>query len=214
MPVTTPMEWHRETLGKKVCEALKKNKFSSEYLPTAAETRSRVLELINPGSSVGFGGSMTISALDLTGELEKRGCTILDHGKAPTLEAKTAIRQKQLTCDCFLCSSNAVTLDGQLINIDGTGNRVAAMIYGPKQVILVVGYNKITSDLNSALERIELLAAPVNNKRLNLPNPCTKNGTCMDCSSDSRICNVTTILHKKPTQSNLTILVVGEDMGY
>lgn len=211
--MTTPMEWHRETLGKKVCEALKKNKFSSEYFPTAAEARSRVLEMIAPGSSVGFGGSMTISALNVAGELEKKGCTILDHGKVPP-EEKNAIRQKQLTCDCFLCSSNAVTMDGQLVNVDGTGNRVAAMIYGPKQVIVVAGYNKITSDLNSALERIEVIASPMNNKRLGYSNPCTVSGVCSDCSSDTRICNATTILHRKPTQSNIMVLVVGEDLGY
>lgn len=212
--MATPMDWHKETLGKKVCEALKKNKFSSEYLPTAAEAKSRVLEMIAPGSSVGLGGSMTIKDLNVAAELEKRGCIIYDHVKAETPEAKHEARQKQLTCDCFLCSSNAVTLDGQLVNVDGTGNRVAAMIYGPKQVILVVGINKITSDIDSAVDRIESRVAPINSKRLNYPNPCTVSGVCMDCSSDSRICNITTILHKKPNRSQVTVLIVGEEMGY
>lgn len=124
------------------------------------------------------------------------------------------IRRKQLTCDVFLTGTNAVTIDGRLVNTDGVGNRVAAMIFGPKKVIIAVGINKIVKDIAEAEKRIKLYAAPMNNKRLNLPNPCIRTGECMDCQGPTRICNVTTILNKRPMLTDIHIFVVGEDLGF
>lgn len=208
-------EWQNETLGKKVVEALKANNFTAEYLANREEARKRVLELIPANSSVGFGGSVTVGALDLQKELAERGCTILDHGLPNlTAEEKIAIRKKQLTADVFLTGTNAVTLEGQLVNMDGTGNRVAAMIFGPQKVIVVAGVNKIVLDLEAAQERIEMKAAPLNNKRLSRPNPCVESGICMDCAGKTRICNILTVLYKKPTATDLIVLVVGEELGF
>ena len=210
----SPREWHAETIGHKVVEALKKNRFQAEYVSTANEARQRVLELVPGNGSVGLGGSVTIAKLNVIEELNSRGNLILNHS-APGLspEEKIEVRRKQLTCDCFLTSTNAITSDGKLVNVDGTGNRVAAMIFGPKQVLVVAGINKIVKDVDSALERIEQFTAPINNYRLNLPNPCTKTGVCMDCESGTRICNVTTIMRKKPSVTNITVLIVGEELG-
>ncbi|HPI99130.1 MAG TPA: lactate utilization protein [Synergistales bacterium] len=209
------VNWHNEITGEKVVEALTKNGFSATYYGSAEEAVAAILEQIPEGSSVGVGGSWTVGELDLPGELDARGHEILDHGKAGlSREEKNEIRRKQLTCDVFLSGTNAVTMEGELVNVDGTGNRVAAMIYGPGKVIIVAGVNKIVKDLSAALIRIKTIAAPINNKRLGLPNPCVQTGECMDCQGPTRICNVTTILHKKPLLSDIHVFIVGEDLGF
>jgi len=207
--------WQRETLGKKVVGALHKNNFQAEYVENKEKAVQRLLELIPSQGTVGTGGSVTIGELGILDKLAARGNEVLNH-RAPGLtpEQSNEIRRKQQLCDCFVCSTNALTLDGKLVNVDGMGNRVSAMIFGPKKVIVVAGTNKIVRDVEAALERIELTAAPLNNKRLNTPNPCTKSGICMDCQGETRICNVTTILRKKPSQTDITVLVVGEELGY
>lgn len=207
-------EWHNEVIGKRVVEALKKNRFDAIYIPTKEAAREKILEMINPEASIGIGGSVTTRELQVLDELSKRGNIIFNHS-VPNLssEEKLPIRRKQLTADFFLTSTNAVTMDGKLVNVDGTGNRVAAMIFGPKKVIITAGINKVAKDLDSALERIEMEAAPLNNKRLNLPNPCTISGSCEDCQGKTRICNVFTIMKKKPSQTDITVIIVGEDLG-
>ena len=212
--MTSPREWHAETLGCRVVEALKKNRFQAEYVSTREEARRRILELVPGEGSVGVGGSVTIAQLKVLDELSDRGNVILSHSVAGlSPEEKIEVRRRQLTCDCFLTSTNAITLDGKLVNVDGTGNRVASMIFGPKKVLIVAGINKIVKNVDSALERIEQTTAPINNKRLNLLNPCTKTGVCMDCESSTRICNVTTVIRKKPSLTDITVLVVGEELG-
>ena len=207
--------WQREAVGKKVVEALLKNNFRAEYLGRKEEAAQRLLEIVPAQGSVGIGGSVTIGQLEVLDKLAARGNKVLNHG-VPGLTPQQAIeiRREQQLCDCFICSTNAVTLDGKLVNVDGSGNRVSAMIFGPKKVIIVVGTNKIVKDVDAALERIETTAAPLNNKRLNLPNPCTKSGFCQDCQSESRICNITTIIRKMTRLTEITVLVVGEELGY
>lgn len=210
-----PKNWHKETRAAKVVEALKKNNFEAEYAATLEEAKERVLELARDAANIGIGGSNTTRQLDVIAALKKMGKTIFDHG-APelTAEEKFGMRIKQQTCDLFLSSTNAVTMDGKLVNVDGTGNRVAAMIFGPKKVVVVAGFNKIVKDVDAAMTRIELEAAPLNNKRLNLPNPCTKTGICSDCAGQTRICNVTTIIRKKPSATPFHIIIVGEELGF
>ncbi len=213
--MTTPQEWHKNLMAQKTVEALKKNNFEAEYVASKEEARERLLSLIPAGATIGKGGSMTIAELDVLDELEKKGHCIYNHGLSNlSPEEKDDIRKKELTCDYFLCSTNALTLDGKLVNVDGTGNRVAAMIYGPKEVIIVTGINKLVKDVERAIERIETVAAPINCKRFNFTNPCTKSGMCMDCQADTRICNVTTIMHKKPSRSSIRVIIVGEQLGY
>jgi len=207
--------WHYEALGNRVVESLRKNGFEAEFCASAADAAEKILALIPEGSSVGFGGSWTVKALGIQEKLSGKGNTILDHG-APGLsnEERMEVRKKQLTCDVFLSGTNAVTLDGKLVNTDGNGNRVAAMIFGPGKVIVVMGANKIVRDLESAEERIQMVAAPVNNKRLGLPNPCTQAGLCMDCQTQTRICNVTTVISKRPRSTPFHVFIVGEELGF
>jgi len=209
------IEWHHDVTGEKVVKELANNGFSAAYYKTVKEACEAVLQEVPEGASVGVGGSWTIAQLGVLDELEKKGHTVLNHGK-PGLskEEKYKIRRQQLTCDVFLSGTNAVTMEGELVNVDGAGNRVASMIFGPSKVIIVVGLNKIVTNISAAMERIETIAAPINNKRLGMPNPCTETGECMDCQGPTRICNVTTIMHKQPSLSDIHVFVVGENMGF
>lgn len=210
-----PKNWHKEVLAKKAVDALTKNNFKAIYVETKENATNKVIELIEDCTSIGIGTSVTVNELGVVEEIRKKGKEIFDHTD-PTLSAeeKLEMRRKQQICDCFISSTNAVTLDGKLVNVDGTGNRVSAMIFGPKRVIIVAGINKIVKDVDAAMDRIENYAAPMNNKRINFPNPCTKSGICMDCSANTRICNVTTIMRKKPSATDINIIIVGEELGY
>lgn len=207
--------WQKHVLGERAVEALRKHEFNAIFVQTAQEAVSYVASQLQPGMKVGFGGSMTLKALGMQQTVADAGCEVLDHN-APGLtpERKMEILRAQLTCDVFLSSSNAVTLEGELLNVDGNGNRVAALTFGPRKVIVVAGTNKIVRDLDEALSRIETTAAPLNNRRLDKPNPCTRTGECMDCDTPTRICRIYHILKRKPSLSDITVVIVGEDLGF
>ncbi|VBB07408.1 Hypothetical protein LUCI_2654 [Lucifera butyrica] len=208
-------EWHNDLLGEKVVQALIKNNFSAAYVKTRQEACQQILALIPPEATIGMGGSWTVKELGLDEALEVRGNPIFNHNKPGLTPAEAAeLRRRQLTADVFLTGTNTVTLDGKLVNVDGNGNRVAAMIYGPKKVIVIAGINKIVKDVEAAERRIEQYAAPINNKRLGRPNPCVQTGVCMDCQLPTRICNVTTILRKRPSATDIHVVVVGEELGF
>jgi hypothetical protein len=123
-------------------------------------------------------------------------------------------RRAQLACDVFLSSSNAVTVEGELVNVDGIGNRVAAMIFGPGKVIVVAGWNKIVPDVNAAIQRIRNTAAPLNAKRLELNVPCAKTGYCVDCDVPDNMCRVTTIISRKPRKTDISVVLIAEQLGF
>lgn len=211
----TLTNWHNEALGQRAVKALEKNRFSAAYFADRASAVRHILSLVPEGANVGIGGSATEKSLDVGGKLKSKGCAVFDHNlPGLSAEEKVAIRHKQLAVDVFISSSNAVTLKGELVNTDGAGNRVAAMIFGPKRVIVVVGANKLVRDLDEAHKRIKMLAAPLNNKRLGTPNPCTVTGECADCHNDTRICNVTTIMSRKPSLTDIHVVIIGEDLGF
>ncbi|MDR3349898.1 MAG: lactate utilization protein [Acidaminococcales bacterium] len=209
------IKWHNEAIGKKTVAALEKNHFTAEYAADKANALVRALASIPAGSSVGLGGSASRDEIGLTAALKERGGRIFDpFAPGLTGEESLAERRRSLTADVFVTGSNAVTLDGQLINVDGTGNRVAALAFGPGKVVVIVGANKIVPDIQTGLKRIKAIAGPANNKRLKRPNPCAVTGVCMDCDSPERICNITTITHKRPRQSDVHIIIVGEPLGF
>lgn len=213
--MTAVEQWHNETLGKSACGALKKNGFDADYVASGGEALARVAGFVRPGMKVGIGGSMSLAAIGASARVREMGAEVLDHN-APGLDAarKLEIRRAQLTCDVFLSSSNAVTLEGEIVNVDGAGNRVAALTFGPKKTVVVVGTNKIVRDVDEAFDRIETYASPMNNKRLNQPNPCVKTGQCEDCHGDTRICRVYQILRRRPSLADFTVIVVGESLGF
>jgi len=207
--------WRDETLGEAAVKALKKNGFDALYVRDIQDAAKKVMSFIKKGTTVGFGGSMTIRALRIADQAKELGATILDHnvpGLSP--EEKMKILRSQLTCDVFVSGSNAITLNGEIVNVDGNGNRVAALSFGPAKTVVVVGVNKIVRDLEEAQGRIETYAAPMNNKRLDRPNPCVKAGICQDCSTETRICRAYQVLRRRPSLSDFTVVVVGSYLGY
>ncbi len=170
-------QWHRKAIGEKVVQALIKNEFDAIYVATREEAIKEVFKYITGECTVGIGGSATISELGIPQKAATLGAKVLSHHE-PGLsdEEKMAIRRMHPLSDIFLCSSNAITLEGHLVNVDNTGNRVAAMTFGPKKIVIVAGTNKICVDEKAAFERIKMIAAPMNNKRLNTGNPCTLKG--------------------------------------
>ena len=208
-------DWANALKCQKAVEELKKNGFDAVYCQSGEEVFHYIVNEADTAKSIGFGGSLSIADLKLADKLKGMGKEILNHA-APGLtpEERLVITRRQLTCDLFLTGSNAVTLSGVLVNIDGNGNRAAAMFFGPQKVIVVVGRNKLVDgSVEDAVHRIKSYASPPNAKRLALATPCTTTGFCSDCNSPQRICRVTTIIEKKPRNTDIRVLVVNEEMG-
>jgi hypothetical protein len=151
--------------------------------------------------------------MDMMPKILASGATFIENAYGDP-EFMFEARREQLLSDVYLCSVNAVTLDGWLVSVDGAGNRTGAMTFGPRKVIVVAGTNKICHDLEAAWQRLEKVACPLNMKRLNLPNPCTKTGYCMDCRTEDRGCRIYTVVKRRPMLTDLTVVIVGEDLGY
>ncbi|MBP3401327.1 MAG: lactate utilization protein [Selenomonadales bacterium] len=198
-----------------VVENLKKNNFAVHVAENKEEGAQIVCSLIDEGATIGVGGSVTIDQLDILDGLEAEGHLIFNHNKAGlTPQQVLDFRRRELTCDVFLTSTNALTEKGELVNIDGVGNRVAALTFGPKRVVVATGINKIVADVHAGIARIGSVAAPLNNKRLKKDMPCTKVGHCVDCQLPGRICNVTTITKKRPPLTDIHIVLIKEELGY
>ncbi len=195
-------------------EALRRNGFSAYLAPGREEARSTVLSLVPDGSTVGVGGSVTVRELGLIEELERRGFKVVHHWVQAAPEVVERLRREEIASDVFLCSVNAVTMDGKLVSVDGVGNRVAAMIFGPKRVIVVAGRNKLVRDVGEGLWRAKNVAAVMNCKRLGLKTPCVELGRCLDCSSPERACNVTVILERKPSRTDFHVILVDDELGF
>jgi len=198
----------------KALKALKDRNIYAEYVDNADQAREKVSSMVSNSSTVGIGGSITVQELDLENLLLNKDCIVFWHWHGTNQEEQDAIRRKAMTADFYICSSNALTLDGKLVNIDGTGNRVGAMVFGPRRVLIIVGVNKLTENLDTAMERIKTKACPPNARRLNKNTPCAETDQCPDCSSPHRMCNVTTIIEGKPGSIDLNVLIVGEELGY
>ena len=207
--------WSATTRAESTCAALVKHGFDAVFVRTKEEAAELVMKFIKPGMKIGFGGSMTIKALGIQEKALATGALVLDHNRPGIgAEEKLEVLRAQLTCDVFVSSSNAVTLKGEIMNIDGNGNRVAALTFGPRKNLVVMGANKIVADEKEAWDRIKAWAAPMNNKRLAKENPCVKAGQCMDCQNPGRICRVYQVLRRKPSLSDFTVVIVGENLGY
>lgn len=209
------LDRYNSLIGEKVIGALQENGFEARYFNTTHKAREFLLNEIPESSSVGVAGSITLREIGLVDELENRGNTVYNHWKKDlSKEEKVKVIKNEMNSEVFVTGTNAITMTGKLVNIDGSGNRVSAMIFGPDRVIVVAGINKVTKDEKRAIERIKEIASPMNAMRLNLDTPCSKTGICNDCDSPQRICNATTILDKKPTGKNILVIIIGEKLGY
>ncbi|HUJ89522.1 MAG TPA: lactate utilization protein [Syntrophorhabdales bacterium] len=206
--------WYEELQVERTLKALRKNNFDAQFVAKATDAAGVIFKMIPDGSTVGVGGSMTLNQIGFFEEAAKHAIRLLNpSAQQLSVEEFIQMRRQILLSDVFLCSSNAVTEDGKLYNIDGTGNRVGAMTFGPRKVILVCGVNKIVKDLTEAHRRAQEWAAPMNAKRLALKTPCAETGVCADCASPQRICNVYVTMAKRPSRTDITVLLVGEPLG-
>ncbi len=212
-PIYEPEKWFNRNMAEKCVEALSKKGFTAYYAESKDEAKRLALDAVPAGASVGIGGSVTIRELGIHEALKAGGHAVFDHWDASLSPAeKIAARDGQMTSDVFMSSTNAITIDGALVNVDGTGNRVAAMIFGPKETVVVCGYNKIVPDLAVAHERIRRYAAPVNFLRLN-PKGVPEERD-LEAVAGS-LCRVTTIIEGKPTgKDKFVVIIVGEKIGY
>lgn len=198
---------------------LRVNNFAVHFAKSSEVARETILNMISKDAVVGVGDSATIRQIGILKELEKRGTKILNPFSrklttdASKREMRYRISKEIFTCDVLITGTNAITADGKLVNIDAVGNRVAAMIFGPKKVIIVVGRNKIVKDVKEALQRIKNVIAPYHAKTKDFATPCAQTGKCSDCSSNRRICSVTTIMEKRPWRTDITIILTDEDLG-
>jgi len=204
-----------ETIQKTV-ERLNKNEMETIYFSTAKEAREEVLKRIPPEATVGVGGSVTLRQMGLVEALERRGNEVFNHWKEGlSKEDRGVVAKKQQRADYFVTSTNALTMDGKLVNVDASGNRVTSMIFGPGKVIVVTGVNKIVRNLNQAMARIKKSVAPQNCRRRKDPTPCAEDLVCHDCDTPARLCRVTTIIEKRPWGiKEFSVILVGEELGY
>ena len=209
----------------KVLKALESNNMDAFYAETAAEAKAKALSLIKEGMTVAHGGSVTLKE---TGILDAVSCgnyNFLDRGKAKTPEELKNIYRKCFSADVYLSSANAITENGELYNVDGNSNRVACIVYGPRQVIMIVGVNKIVKDIDEAIYRVKTVCAPMNTQRLDVKTPCNKTGKCISlskenpylcdgCGGDNRICCNYVVSAKQRHKNRIKLIIVNENLGY
>ena len=201
-------------LAEKVIKGLESRNMEGYYAETKEEALKIALALIPGGSSIGWGGSVSIADIGLKEAVCSGEYKVYNRDMCSSAEEKREIEYKCLGCDYFLCSTNAITEDGILVNIDGRGNRVAAITWGPEHVLMIVGMNKVVKDLVDAWARARNLAAPVNAQRFDIQTPCKKTGSCADCKSPDTICSQFLITRYSKEPKRIKVILVNEELGY
>ncbi|WMJ81784.1 lactate utilization protein [Clostridium sp. MB40-C1] len=213
--MTKNVLWYIEKQVNRTITNLRKRNLAGFFVKDTSDLIKLLKELIDEKSIVGVGDSMTLFETGVIDFLREGNYTFLDkYKKGITSEEKKQIYIQNFSCDTFMCSTNALTENGELYNIDGNGSRVAPMIYGPKQVILVAGINKIVKDIEEAEKRVRNYSAPIDAKRLGKDTPCTTLGYCIDCQSPNRICNDFTIIKGQFVKDRIKVIIVGKQLGY
>ena len=208
----TPTKTRYDKAGSKVVEALKRRRFDAYYVSTREEAVEKVLSLIPKEDTVSWGGTMTVDELGIKELLAKRGQRLIDRDAVKPEERESTMREA-LFCGTFLMSANAVAESGELVNIDGMGNRVAALCYGPRSVVVIVGMNKVMPTLDAAILRARHIAAPSNAQRFGGNTPCAVTGECADCVSADCICNQIVVTRGTRPAGRIKVILVGEDLG-
>ena len=210
----TPRQTNFEHVAATVIRNLKKRQMEGHYCPDSASAVKLAQELIPAGSSVGWGGSMTLEETGLMQAVRTGGYTVLDRKAAKTPEEQRERYGKICCADYFLMSTNAITLDGELVNIDGQGNRTAPLICGPQHVLVLAGMNKLVSDVDSGFKRVRVMAAPPNGVRIGTKTPCAVTGKCADCFSPDCMCCQFVVTRFSRVPNRIQVILIGEDLGY
>lgn len=211
--MATPKELYYQKRGEMLVHNLRSRHFDAWYCANKEEALKKALEQIPEGATVGWGGAMSCQQIGLMDALNAGNYNAIDRDRCSTPEEKEQAARDSLFADVFLTGANGLSLDGQMVNIDGTGNRVAAIIYGPKTVLVVAGMNKVMDTLEEAVRRARTVAAPLNQQRFLRNNPCTVTGRCADCKSESCICNQIVITRHCRPAGRIKFILVGEELG-
>ena len=210
----SPKEIAKQNLANTIIKNMEKKNLEAYYCSTSAEAVEKALSLMPEGASITWGGSESIKECGLMDAIQAANYELIDRTDAKTPEEDRIMYSRQVMADFFLMSSNAITIDGELVNIDGRANRVSLLCWGPQNVIVIAGMNKITSDVESAIQRVRDAAAPPNTVRLNKNTPCAQTGRCGNCYSPDCICSQIVITRRSSTPKRIKVILVGEELGY
>ena len=211
--MATPKQMYYEKRAKILVKNLQSRHFDAYYCADKEEALKKALELIPEGASVGWGGAMSCEQIGLMKALHAGNYRPIDRSLAKSPEEREQMMRSMLLADVFLTGANGLSLDGQMVNIDGMGNRVAAIVYGPGSIIVVAGMNKVEDTIEAAVTRARTVAAPSNNQRFDNDNPCSVTGTCGNCKNVSCICNQILITRHCRPAGRIKFILVGEDLG-
>lgn len=210
----TPKQTFYENQAKSIIHKLEARKMEGYYCPDKESAKAKVLELIGPNKKVvTYGGSVSLDEVGLKEAVEEAGHDLLRREKYVTPDEKRECFAKQTLADVFMMSTNAITLDGELVNIDGSGNRVACLSFGPNEVIVVAGMNKVVSNVEEGIARSRNFAAPPNTVRLGCDTPCAKIGQCGNCLNDTICCQIV-VTRASRVPGRIKVVLVGEELGY
>lgn len=209
-----PKKVYYENLADSIIEKFNKRGIEGYYCENTEEALLTAKRFLTPGCSISWGGSQTLIEIGLLDDLNESDYILYDRDSVHTPEERSAMYSRIVTADYFFMSSNAITIDGHLLNIDGGGNRVACLITGPKNVIIIAGMNKIVTDIPSGIDRIRNMATPPNTVRLNKKTPCAQLGKCMNCLCDDCICCQVVITRKSIIPGRIKVILVGEELGF
>lgn len=214
MEKSLPKKKYYENIANTIIKNMEKRQIEGYYCPDSASALKKALELIPKGSSIGWGGSMTLTEIGLMNAIQNGDYKIINRDIAKTPEEQRKIYGEICCADYFLMSTNAITLDGELINIDGRGNRVSFLCYGPQNVLILTGINKIVTDIDAGLKRARDIAAPPNTVRLNRKTPCAITGKCENCYSPDCICSQFVVTRRSGVPNRIKVIIIGEELGY
>ena len=203
-----------ENQANTIIKNLAKRNMEGYFCATKEDALAKALELMPAGSSVGWGGSMSINEIGLMDAVKGGDFDVIDRESAKSDDEYKAVYARMINADYFLMSTNAITMDGELVNIDVRGNRVSFLIFGPSNVIIIAGMNKVVSDVEAGYKRVKDIATPPNTVRLNRNTPCAATGRCGDCYSPDCICNQTVITRRSGAPGRIKVILVGEELGY
>ena len=210
----SPKEIAKQNLANTIIKNMEKKNLEAYYCATSKEAVEKALSLMPEGASITWGGSESIKECGLMDAIKGANYELIDRADAKTPEEDRIMYSRQVMADFFLMSSNAITIDGELVNIDGRANRVSLLCWGPQTVIVIAGMNKIASDVESAIQRVRDAAAPPNTVRLNKNTPCAQTGRCGNCYSPDCICSQIVITRRSSTPKRIKVILVGEELGY